>query len=319
MNNGTSIYSKSIKKMILNNSLTDKKTHLVGKYKGFNISIRMLLSEPQIVVVINAKNDNDTNNINVNNFLRNNIKYLKDVINVYANANSITLLIKRPFKGKNVPDLINHNIEYVINCLMSNGYITCCSNCGSKNVNIDCYQINDNYYYLCNTCMLQVDHSYKERKIQRQNVETNILKGTIGAIIGALIGIIVWLIFYKLGVIASFGGFAIAYGTLIGFEKISKNTNRKSVIVCIIIMIIAVWLANRFAWSLNAYSTLKYNYTFVDCFMGLNELLEYNNYTSHYIIELVVGYLLTALGSYKFIIKTLREVNGNYSIKKTNI
>lgn len=315
MNETASIYRKSIKEKILNNILTDKKTHLVGYYKNFNITIKLLINEPQITVIINARRDDDEKNTDLYKWLRLNINNLKDVINVGANANNVVLIIKRPVLGTKVPELVNYNVDYVINYLNSKGYNTSCSSCNST-TGLECYQVNNNYNYYCNSCIGKVDQNLQKNKIKKQNAKPNMIKGIIGAIIGAIIGMLIWIIIYKIGFIASIGGFAIAYGTLLGFEKMGKNLNKKSVIICIVIMILTVWLSNRVAWTLDAYTTLKNELTFMDCFINLGELLEYNGYTGNYIGELIVGYILTLVGSLKTIIKTLKNISGNYTIKK---
>ena len=107
----TQVYNKKIKQKILDNCLIDKGTHLIGTYKSFNISIRLLVSEPQINIRIGASKSSDSNNEQLNNWLQLNAVNFKDIVKAIAADGSILLTIKRPFSGNRVPDLINYNVE----------------------------------------------------------------------------------------------------------------------------------------------------------------------------------------------------------------
>jgi len=266
--------------------------------------------------MINASNPADLNNAQLNNWLQLNIGSFKDVIGIGANLGYVFLNIKIPFSGNNVPDLINYNVNSIINFLVSNGYTTCCGNCGKNHQNIECYNINDNYGYFCNDCIVKIEENFKKNKVQTTTVHSELLKGILGAVCGALLGLIVWVIIYKLGFISAFGGFVIAFGTLFGFEKMGKILNKKSAIICIIIIILTVWLANKVSWALDAYSSLKGYYSFFECFKLLSELIKVSNLTSEYYSDLFMGYFFTVIGSYKMILQVFRNSTGYYKIKK---
>ena len=316
MNEKKYMYGKQIKQQILGNCLIDKNTNLIGSYKNFNINIRLLSSEPNINITINAANPSDLNNIQLNNWLHSNINNFKDIVNFGVNANCVFLIIKRPTFGNNIPDLINYNVDCVINCLISNGYMTGCGNCDDKQQIVDWYKINDNYGCFCNNCIAKIEDNLKQNQVQTTNIKPNLPKGIVGAIGGALLGLIVWEIIYKLGFIAAIGGFAIAFGALFGFEKLGKGLNKNSVTICIVITILTVWLANRVAWSLEAYAGLSNYYSFFECFYNLSELLKVNDLVEAYYGDLFLGFAFTALGSYKMIIQTFRNSTGYYKIEK---
>ena len=147
----------------------------------------------------------------------------------------------------------------------------------------------------------------ESKKVVKRN-EPNLAMGLVGAICGSLIGVIIWVIIYKLGFIASFGGIAIAYGALLGFEKLGKGMDRKSLFICLTIVILSVWFANRVAWAIEVSLALEEYASFGQCFTYMSNLLEIFNLTESYYSDLFVGYVLTALGCYKMIINVFKNV-----------
>lgn len=134
-------------------------------------------------------------------------------------------------------------------------------------------------------------------------VKSNLAAGIVGAFLGALIGCVLWILIWKLGYIAGIAGFVIGVCALKGYELLGKSLDIKGAIVTVIIMIIMIFLANKLAWSMDAYDALKdYGWTFFDSFQNLDYILEESELTSAYIKDLVIGYFLTALSSFKLII-----------------
>lgn len=134
-------------------------------------------------------------------------------------------------------------------------------------------------------------------------VKSNLAAGIVGAFFGALIGCVLWIIIWKLGYIAGIAGFVIGVCALKGYELLGKTLDIKGAIATLIIMIVAIFFANKLAWSMDAYAALKdYGWTFFDIFQNLDYILEESELTSSYITDLIIGYVLTALSSFKLII-----------------
>lgn len=82
-------------------------------------------------------------------------------------------------------------------------------------------------------------------------------------------------------------------------------------------MVIMIFFANKLAWAWEAYDALKeYEFTFFDCFQYLNEILADSELTGSYWGDLAIGYVLTALSSFRNIINAFKASVGSYSVKQ---
>ncbi len=129
----------------------------------------------------------------------------------------------------------------------------------------------------------------------------NKLMGVIGALIGAIVGIAVWCLLGKLGVIAWVGGFAICYGTLLGYHLLGKGVSVVGVIICAVIIIASVYLATRLNWTIATYSEfskLGYDVSFTACFSNIIDLVELAECKADFIKDLVFGYVITVLSGF---------------------
>ena len=296
------------------------KTSLVGIYKGYYTSIRMFSNnKTDIIIVINATKKSDLNNIWLRNWLYQNRKRLNNLKEIEVKTNLVKLILYCPINFRNIPNIVNENVNFLINCLIANGYTTCCRYCSSETNKINYYRVNDHYSCFCDDCVSVVKQKLEYDKKNFLNNESNSLKGTIGAILGSLIGIILWIVMYRIDYFDSIAGLVIAYGTLKGYEILSGYLNRRGVLISIIVIIISIWLSNKIAWTLNIYDTLKESYSIIKCFINLNSMLIKLNLKNSYHISLIFGYLIGILGSYKIIYKSLRKTSGKYILKKVNI
>ena len=78
----------------------------------------------------------------------------------------------------------------------------------------------------------------------------NVLTGTIGAIIGAAIGIAVIILFSRLGKIASLSGLILTVCTMKGYELLGHQMSIKGIIISILLVIAAPYLADRLDWAI---------------------------------------------------------------------
>ena len=76
------------------------------------------------------------------------------------------------------------------------------------------------------------------------------LKGIIGGIVGSLLGAIVLILLYQVGRVAVASGIAIAALTLIGYEKLAGGLSKKGIIICVVIMIAAVFVGHTVGISM---------------------------------------------------------------------
>lgn len=140
--------------------------------------------------------------------------------------------------------------------------------------------------------------------------KSNLIAGLVGAFLGSLIGAVLWVIIYNFGFIAGIAGAVTAVCALKGYELLGKSLDKKGVICSIIIVIITIFLANKFAWSWEIFDVYTnefgYEMTFFDAFLSADEIIAYSELTGDYYKDLIIGYGLTALASYKDIINAFK-------------
>ena len=98
-----------------------------------------------------------------------------------------------------------------------------------------------------------------------------LVKGALGAIIGALPGFFFIMMLARFGIIASICGTVLAAGTFFGYYIATKKSSfdlKKGGIVCIAVMVIAIFLAVRISWTYKLRDSLKMlkelSYSYID-------------------------------------------------------
>ncbi|MBE6862532.1 MAG: hypothetical protein E7497_06525 [Ruminococcus sp.] len=77
------------------------------------------------------------------------------------------------------------------------------------------------------------------------------VKGLVGAIVGAIPGMLVWIILGKMGYIAVLCGILLAFGSVFGYNFMTKKGNLSlgiGVGICIAVLVIAVFFAEKIVW-----------------------------------------------------------------------
>ena len=311
------MFKEKLRTQILGGCLQDYKNHLSGLYKGFYNTLDGLQGQYLVKVSINPANDADM--AALISFLDNHKLNQKKLINAVTGSHSISLTIKMPSLGKNIPDTINRIVDPVIDYLISYTFTSGCSECGSTMDQIDCFEINGGHYFLCNTCKDKIHASLQTSQQEIQSKKSSLVAGLVGAFLGSLIGAALWILIYKLGYIAGIAGAVTAICAMKGYTILGGHLDKKGVIGSVIIMFIAIFFANKMSWSWDAYSALKdYGWTFTDVYKELGYILEETDLVGSYYGELVIGYILTIACSARSIINAFRESTGSYSIKKVN-
>lgn len=309
---------ENIREQILGGCLQDFKKHLAGNYRGFYITLEVA-PNGQYIAKINASSANDPNNGQLNSFLTQQKEFLKQIIQIQTYAHTCVLSIRIPNLAKNIPEVVNSAVCPVIDYLVNYNYISGCGECGNPNEPLNCYEINGGYHYLCNNCINSIHASLHANQQNIQARKSNLAAGLVGAFLGSLIGCAAWVLIYKLGYIAGIAGAITGICAMKGYEMLGGHLDKKGVIGSVIIMILMIFFANKIAWSWEAYDSLKiYGWSFTEIFRNLGSILSDSDLVGSYIGDLAVGYLLTALASYKNIMNAFRASGGSYTINKMN-
>ncbi|MCI7767339.1 MAG: hypothetical protein MSJ26_05065 [Oscillospiraceae bacterium] len=138
-------------------------------------------------------------------------------------------------------------------------------------------------------------------------------KAILGALLGAIPAMFLWVVLGKVGYLAAISGFFMMLGELVAcdhFTRKSRDMNiQTAVVICGIVMIIDVYLCERFVWSwelcdvLNEYGGDGYSVGILDCFKNFNDLTAAFEVQEDFTASLVKSYLFAVLGAVAGVMK----------------
>ena len=309
------MFSKKLCSQLLDGNMTDHTKYVSGQCRGFYVTITAT-QNGLYVFQISAHSERDPGNAALGSFVESRRAITTQIQSVTVSANSITVVCSRTFLIKKVPAYLNEAIMPVIEYLVINGYASGCMQCGMTVSLDDCYNINDSYYFLCSHCAQQVEGELIEKKQEIRSNKSNLITGLVGAVLGALIGCAVYFFAWQLGYVVAIAGLITAVCAFKGYEMLGKALDIKGVLICIVVLLFAVYFANRLAWAYDAYSELKEYLSFSDCFRHIKDLIEAAELTDRYIMDLVISYVMTVLGSIGSVINAFKASSGSYKVKK---
>ena len=129
-----------------------------------------------------------------------------------------------------------------------------------------------------------------------QEQKENMTKGFFGALIGGLIGGASIVLFGQLGIVSALSGLVLAYCTLKGYERLGGELSKKGVWVCIAIMLVMPYLADRVSWALVFMREL--GVLWGDGFKYAHEFVAEFGLEADYWKDLLLLYIFVALGAY---------------------
>ena len=308
--------SKKLCSQLLDGNMTDHNKYISGTCRGFYVTINTT-PNGMFSFQISAHSENDPENAALREFIESRKNVTEQIQSFTVYHNSVTIVSTRTFLGKKIPEHLNTAIMPIIDYLANNGYATGCMQCGTQNAQIDCYDINGAHHYLCSDCVGKVEGALMDRKQGILAQKSKFIPGIVGAFLGAMIGCVVYFLIWQLGYVAAIAGLVTAVCAFKGFEMLGGVVDKKGVIACVVVIILAVLFANKLVWSYDAYSALKeYGWSFFECFRNLKEILELSNATGEYYGGLVMAYVMTALGSFRSVVNAFKASTGSYKVKK---
>lgn len=289
-------------------SSVNKQESLFGSYRGYNISINSINYIYYINLPIKITNENEVNKIN--SFLNDLTKEFKKLNYASYKPCSIQLQYNPGYKKNKHSEIILSILNKLIDFSIINNLVTGCSSCG-ENTEVSPFLLGDTVIPCCKNCQLEIKNVIGENQNNVKNVSNNIFGGIVGGFIGALLGSIVWILIYQMNYIASIAGLAIAICCIKGYQLLGGKLNISGVVITSIITVIMVYLANHFSLAIDIYSQFKsyYEITFFDALRSVPDLLSEPDHRSEYMKNLLIGYLLTFIGSASYIQKSYKDAN----------
>ena len=94
--------------------------------------------------------------------------------------------------------------------------------------------------------------SYSSYSAGSDSVVLEAVKGLLGAMVGAIPGVLLWIIIGRIGFVAAICGAILAAGVVAGYTFMTKDSiipQIWGVVICLAVVVIAVYFAERVVWS----------------------------------------------------------------------
>ncbi len=333
------------KAQMLEGALKDEGYFCCGNYRGYNVRLQQT-GENAYVLNLPVCSQTDPQKANLNGWLQQLAKINGHII-TEAGVQYHNAVVK--FKA-DTQEALKQNTENIVgslvNYLTAGGFQSACEMCGQPKPDVTETSLGGRPFFVCGSCNARLaadlgqpvnaaqpvsgaQPSYAAQPVSgaqpayaaqpvsgtqtvkaAQPASSNALLGTLGALVGALGGGAVWFLLGRIGIIAGIAGFLIAFLALLLYEKFGGSIDLKGVIICLVLTLGTVWLANRMTWSFSAWQALKgYGYSFGDCFKEIGEIVKTSDLTFDYYKDLVVGILFTAISSFKTFVGAFAGAN----------
>ncbi len=201
--------------------------------------------------------------------------------------------------------------EFTAYC-QSNNLVSCCESCGAES-GLSLYQVETVEHMLCPSCYANASDSFQRRaeEISRKG-SGNIIGGIVGALLGSVLGVIVWVLIYQLGYISGIAGLVMVICALKGYEILGGHLSKTGIIISCVISIVMLLIAEQVCVGLEIYDVYKdyAEITFFDAFKSVPEFLEEPELKAAVIYDIVIGYLLMAVGAWGTVRQALKNSSG---------
>lgn len=301
---------------LLDGNLTDRNKYISGTCRGFYVTVNTT-ENGLYCFRISAHSENDPENAALRAFAESRREITPQIRSVNVSPNQILIISSRTFMIKKVPAHLNEAILPIIDFLAENNYVSGCMHCGTQEKQVDCYEINGVPQYLCSDCVGMAEESLRGRQLEILSKKSKLIPGIVGALLGSMIGCVVYFLLWQVGYIAAVAGLVTAICAFKGYEMLGGALDKKGVLVCVAVILFAVYFGNRLVWTYDAYTVYQeIGLGFFDCFRHIKEIIELNELTPQYYGYMVMAYLMTVLGSFRSVVNAFKASTGSYKIRK---
>ena len=214
--------------------------------------------------------------------------------------------------GKKYVPCLDAFLQEITTYCQTNGLLPCCESCNTE-YGLNLYQIDDISHMLCSSCYANISEELHHAAAQNKRKGSgNVIGGIVGAFLGSLIGVAVWVLIYELGYISAIAGIVMIVCALKGYEMLGGSLNKTGIIISCLISLIMVIVAEQLSLSIDIYNAYKdyYEITFFDAFRSVPSFMEESEVRTAVIGDLIIGYILMAVGAWGTIRQALKNVSG---------
>ena len=138
-----------------------------------------------------------------------------------------------------------------------------------------------------------------------QEKQEDLALGILGALLGGILGGAAIVLIGQLGMISALSGVVLAFCTLKGYELLGKKLSKQGIIVCLVVMLIVPYFADRISWTLVIMEELQLQ--FGDAFKYVHDVVEEFELQADYWKDLLFIYGFTALGAFGIVKQAFKQ------------
>ena len=138
-----------------------------------------------------------------------------------------------------------------------------------------------------------------------QEKQENLALGILGALLGGILGGAAVVLIGQLGMISAISGVVLAFCALKGYELLGKKLSKQGIIVCLVVMLIVPYFADRISWTLVIMEELQLQ--FGDAFKYVHDVVEEFELQADYWKDLLFIYAFTALGAFGIVKQAFKQ------------
>ena len=128
----------------------------------------------------------------------------------------------------------------------------------------------------------------------------------MGALLGSLLGVLCIIVFSQMGYVAAASGVVMALGVLKGYELLGKKISKKSIVICVIIMLVMTYVGARLQWALKF--SIESGGNFFDNYRKVPQVMAaIDSNMRTYVLNLILIYVFMLLGAVPIMRSRLRE------------
>lgn len=135
--------------------------------------------------------------------------------------------------------------------------------------------------------------------------QENRAMGLLGAVLGGILGGASIVLLGQLGYVAALSGVILAFCTLKGYDLLGKGMSKQGILICVLVMLITPYLADRVDWALVIARDL--GMSFGDAFAYVHDIVGVYGLEDDYTTSLLMVYGFTALGAFTIIRQAFKK------------
>ena len=274
---------------------------IYGQKDGFDLIVYAADSRYPYMLTIHTAAKSPTGAALTKQEKKDYVKSVKSAAALRQEGNQILVSHKAVNKQDKLKEAMQESVSSLLSFLKSKGYSPCCSVC-SRSEEVASFRFGGTYTHLCPDCEGKMRGNMLSLDQEMQAKKENIVGGIVGALLGSLVGVLCIILLSQLGYVAALSGAVMAIGVLKGYELLGGKISKKSVVICVVIMLGMTYLGDRLDWAIRLYREFGQNifdwYRMVPDLISM-ELIEMSTYA----VNLLLLYVFLLLGA----IPTLRS------------